>query len=132
MSKYGNRYEWTEELKDKLKIEYGSYGSAGRFSTANGISIHSVYKMANSMGLKLIPKGTYVGNHGYLVYRKMTDRVTEHYLVHRHMMEEHLGRKLLSTELVHHKDEDKLHNEIGNFEILTRAEHLNHHRSTMI
>lgn len=44
--------------------------------------------------------------------------------LHRKMMAEHLGRRLLPTEIVHHKNEVKTDNWIENFEIVTRAEHL--------
>ena len=44
-------------------------------------------------------------------------------------MEQHLGRKLLSSEIVHHKDEDSTNDAIDNLEILTRAEHASlHHK----
>ena len=47
-------------------------------------------------------------------------------------MEEHLGRKLRSDEIVHHKDGNKLNNSIDNLELLTRAEHINLHRTELI
>lgn len=46
---------------------------------------------------------------------------------HRHIMELHLGRKLSSTELVHHRDQNKLNNAIENLEITDRSEHVKKH-----
>ncbi len=51
-------------------------------------------------------------------------------LEHRELMEKFIGRKLLSNEHVHHKDENKLNNSIDNLEILTAADHAAHHNPT--
>ena len=46
---------------------------------------------------------------------------------HRYVMEKHLGRKLDSSEIVHHVDGDGLNNDICNLEIMSRSEHMKHH-----
>jgi len=49
--------------------------------------------------------------------------------VHRNVMEVHLGRKLFTTEVVHHRDGDRSNNEISNLALFaTQAEHLEEHR----
>jgi hypothetical protein len=47
--------------------------------------------------------------------------------LHRHIMEIHLGRKLLPTEIIHHKNHNPNDNAIENLEITTREEHARHH-----
>jgi hypothetical protein len=43
---------------------------------------------------------------------------------HRAVVENLLGRKLKSNEVVHHKDGDKYNNAIWNLQLLTRREHI--------
>lgn len=47
---------------------------------------------------------------------------------HRLVMAEHLGRPLLRTEDVHHKDEDRTDNQINNLEIKIHGKHIAYHK----
>lgn len=49
-------------------------------------------------------------------------------LKHRYLMEEELGRKLLLSEVVHHKDGNPSNNDIDNLILTSRKQHINLHR----
>jgi hypothetical protein len=46
---------------------------------------------------------------------------------HRHIMEVHLGRRLASNEVVHHKDGNKRNNNLSNLEVMSLSEHSRMH-----
>lgn len=47
---------------------------------------------------------------------------------HRLIMEQYLGRKLLSNEIVHHKNGDKSNNDLENLEVMDRSSHSRSHK----
>lgn len=46
---------------------------------------------------------------------------------HRHVMQQHLGRKLLFDEVVHHLNNDSRDNRLENLELTTRSKHSKQH-----
>lgn len=50
-------------------------------------------------------------------------------LEHRWVMEQHLGRRLSTSETIHHLNGDKSDNRIANLQVLTNAEHVRLHMS---
>jgi hypothetical protein len=63
---------------------------------------------------------------GYLYLRTADGRVVAE---HRYVMERHLGRRLLATELVHHKNENKTDNSIDNLMLIDTQTHTSLHRA---
>lgn len=73
---------------------------------------------------KIVSKGDYY----YAVVPEHPNRTKNNYvLLHRVVMENHLGRLLGRDEIVHHIDENKKNNEITNLKLMTAKEHCSHH-----
>ena len=64
---------------------------------------------------------TYVDDRGYVICRGVGGR--RKVRLHRLVMEYYIGRKLLPTEDVHHKDGDKTNNDISNLELIEHGKH---------
>lgn len=61
--------------------------------------------------------------HGNKQRYKDTKRGGKTVLVHRLVMEQYLGRKLLTAEHIHHINSDKRDNRIENLQIVSNSEH---------
>lgn len=122
LTKYSSITYSNEELKF-IKDNYSIYGSRYCALKLNR-SENAINKKIKNMGLTINYKYIYVNKNGY--FMNCEDR-NHRYLVHRKVMEEYLGRKLKNNEIVHHKDMNKLNNDISNLEIMSRSEHTKLH-----
>jgi hypothetical protein len=122
----GDKVKWTEEMRAKMSLKYKGDGNPN-YGNPRGVK---GYKKPSMSGEKHFNwKGGYsISPDGYKVFENVYTggkRETEHRLV----VEKHIGRKLLSYEIVHHMDGNKINNDIRNLVIVTRAEHINIHRN---
>ena len=70
--------------------------------------------------------GVWVDIEGYISFRFVKGGKT--YRFHRWFMEQRIGRKLKSCELVHHRDENRLNNAPDNLRVVTHARHRSIHQ----
>ena len=70
-------------------------------------------------------RGYTINRQGYMILKRNRKNV----FAHRVAMEEHLGRKLKRTELVHHKNGIVTDNRIENLEVMSFGEHTKLHRA---
>lgn len=106
---------------DKRRGKYLKCKRCGKKFFASPSVIKRGRKYCSNYCYHPVKTGESIASDGYYVYSSQK--------VHRQIMEKHLGRKLLPEEIVHHKDEDKLNNDIENLEVMTRAEHNKLHQS---
>jgi hypothetical protein len=119
---------WTKKEIRILKTYYEQYGGGVLCAAMlKGRSLYSVNKKAQELGLKCKASDRYELECGYVAL-KVDGKVI---LEHRKVMEDYLGRKLTSDEIVHHIDGNKSNNEITNLVITNRATHIEEHRSEL-
>ena len=62
-------------------------------------------------------------NNGYVIVKKNDSWIYQH----RYVFAKHIGRELLSKEVIHHIDHDPLNNDIDNLELLSIVDHVRRH-----
>ena len=120
------KHKWTVDEKAYVLDNYEELGAVPIANTLN-LSVSSVQKMAQELGVQYVPKDEYICSQGYKMIGKSKNRKAEH----RRVMEEYLGRELSPNEIVHHIDGNKLNNDISNLVLTTRADHLKTHREDL-
>ena len=88
-NKYRN-VNWTSEILDYMKEHYKN--GARPISDKFNIPITAVYKKAQEMGLKYIPKDEYICSEGYKIVGKSGNRKAEH--IEEHREELHKARQV--------------------------------------
>jgi hypothetical protein len=71
--------------------------------------------------------GRIVERHEYLAIKTGENRHGT--MLHRYLIEQHLGRKLGGGEVVHHVNGDKRDNRLENLRVMTRSDHTSLHRN---
>lgn len=118
------------QLRDRVEgIKLAGYRCAAHLKGSKlNYSIDRINKTAEARRKQAAESaaGHSVNSKGYLTF---TVGPHKHRHVHTVLAEMHLlGRRLRSDEVVHHKDGNKLNNDIANLEVMTRAAHTAHHR----
>jgi biotin operon repressor len=123
-----NSKKYSENEIDFIKANYPTYGSKYCAKILDR-SENAINKKIKKLGLSIQWGYHYIDKQGYMV--NCSDRKNKYY-VHRRVMEEKLGRKLKSNEIVHHIDGNKLNNNPDNLELTNRSEHINKHRKDLV
>ncbi len=87
---------------------------------------------ANNGGHNRQPETWWTDRKGYMSGRVWINGKHVFIRKHRWIMEQHIGRPLSKTEVVHHINEDKQDNRIENLEIIQFGNHSTNHNTTRI
>lgn len=101
----------------KIKIALAKTLRNGGTKSCGCLHIEESIKKCKSRSKPLFSKR--ITSKGYVVVKTEFGYVREHVYV----MEQHIGRKLIDDEIVHHIDRNKQNNAIENLQLMTHGEH---------
>lgn len=121
--------EWAKNHPDEIRAKNTAYYTAHRSEIiAKTRVLGKKHRQTPTYKLKMngYRRKYYLTHKDQLKYKIIYvdgKRVAEH----RYIMEQFLGRKLKSTEVVHHLDHNRLNNELSNLALMDHTAHSNHH-----
>lgn len=107
------------------RSQRNAYKGRGKFCSR---ACHVAYNKAHPELHPNYKAARYVDSAGYVCVTKWDDGKSNWVREHRWLMEKHLGRKLDTSEHVHHINGNKLDNRLENLEILVASDHHKHHQ----
>lgn len=138
---FNSRFDIETEEKICCLYKEGVHNNCVSLGQQFGVSPGAIWRLLKRNGVQ--PRNYRTSQIGYLIgdrasnYRGGSISKRDGYrrisingrlvFEHRHLMEQHLRRKLGANEIVHHKNGDKIDNRLENLEVMTRAEHAIHH-----
>lgn len=123
----GDRVIWTDEMREKM--------SQARIGEKNPMYGRPAWdrgkKRPEMTGEKHFgwKGGFWINEYGYKVIQNERQTAQKKVLEHKDILERKIGRKIMPNEVTHHINGDKLDNRPDNLEVMTRAEHMDCHRS---
>lgn len=120
---------WTRDLPVPEPFTHEHKAAIGDANRAKVIAKREARKALFASKPDVVRFGPYVQKTGHMFWSVVNRLTRERHsvLIHREVMEHHLGRKLAANEVVHHKDGNPANNAIENLVVKDLAQHSSGH-----